>query len=298
MTFDSFLAFAEMSVSGHIFNWRPAQARRAWRHHVVERVVERYFSRYVPVDGAIAEGKIIKDDQNERVFTMWLQGEEQAPAIVKECFRTMRERLVQPVELLDEKTLHNWIELPDFVMDKWRRGKMRAAHFSDIARVELLYQHGGIWLDSTCFVTAPIPQQIIDQDFFMYLSGTLDTFTLIQNCFIRGRRGSWLLEAWRQEIFDYWRNEPKVFSYYTHHYLFREMVKRNDTARRLFGEMLQLPQDPSHAAWYFHPCDKFTPELWERITGNVWFQKTSYKPDYAVNPPAGSVAEAMISGRV
>lgn len=74
---------------------------------------------------------------------------------------------------------------------------MKPAHYVDICRVELLYEYGGYWLDSTCFVTAPIPEWICRQDFFVYMAGheTPYSYSFIQNCFIRARKEPYSAES-------------------------------------------------------------------------------------------------------
>lgn len=296
MSFDNLMAQAEIMFRGRIFNWQPAEARRELREKVICQISKRYLKRYlhaadeVPIDVGGPAAPV-----EDRMFSLWLQGEEQAPPLVKACFRTMRSRLAQPVEVLDEKTLANWIELPGFVMDKWRGGKIKPAHFSDLVRVELMHSHGGMWLDATGFVTAPIPQRIVDEPFFVYLAGGIRRHTFMQNAFIRSHRGNALLEMWRAMMLEYWRREPQAFTYFQHQLMFALLVESNPRARALFKAMPHEAQDPTHAVWWGYGRKPFDPEVWARVTADSWFQKTAAKSGWAVNPPAGSVAEEMIT---
>ncbi|MDR3208424.1 MAG: capsular polysaccharide synthesis protein [Rickettsiales bacterium] len=77
--------------------------------------------------------------------SFWLQGEENAPPLVRACLRSIRGNCRRQLILLDENTLSDYIELPGFVWDKYKGGDMRPAHFADIARVELLHNYGGFY---------------------------------------------------------------------------------------------------------------------------------------------------------
>ena len=139
--------------------------------------------------------------------------------------------------ILDGESIFDWIELPDYVVRKWKEGKMRHAHFTDICRLALLERYGGLWLDSTDFVSAPIPQWILDEDFFVFGSGDSlrGCYSFIQNCFIRARKGSYLLSAWLQAILRYWEREDSTIDYFVHQLIFKKLVECDAKARELYG---------------------------------------------------------------
>ncbi|MDE6478136.1 MAG: capsular polysaccharide synthesis protein [Alphaproteobacteria bacterium] len=292
-------ALTDIVVRAHILNpfWRSRVARRDRRCDVAARAIPQYLKRYVPAPGTVPETTPIHDDKNEKIFTIWLQGEENAPELVRACFRSIRKNCTQELVVLDEKTLWDYIRLPDVIMEKRRRGQIKNAHFADICRVELLYQHGGIWLDSTGFATAPIPKWIIDQDFFVYMAGTKvgQAYSYMQNCFIRARRGAYLLAAWRQTILNFWMNEPREFDYFMHQLMFKALIQNDPVARKYFDAMPHVDQDPTHAVWWTIACEPFSQKLFDEYTSGAFFQKTTYNSPYAKNPIPGSVADVMIN---
>ncbi len=161
---------------GHILNapWRDREERRKTRYKATRQAALRYLSRYEDqIRDIKPAAPADMTPESEHAFTIWYQGEEQAPPLVKACFRSMRRHLKQPLVVLDEKTLFDWISLPDFIVRKWREGKIPHTQFSDICRIELLYQHGGLWFDATDFVTAPVPQYIMDEDVFLFMAGPI-----------------------------------------------------------------------------------------------------------------------------
>lgn len=279
MNFPRAWALTKIVFQSHIFNWlwRSREQRSQVRTQVLSRVAPEYFKRYLPAAAKVVETPVIHDDKNEKIFTIWQQGEENAPALVKACFRSIRRHCKQELVVLDDKTLPQYIDLPDVIWEKYRAGKIRRAHFADICRVELLYKYGGYWMDSTDFATAPIPQWITDLDFFMFMVGNVgQKYSFCQNCFIRARRGSYLLAAWRAMILDYWTHENASFDYFMHQLLFQTLVQNDPRAMKYFDQMPHIDQDPTHSVWHNYKHQPFDEKLFKKLTADAFFQKTAY----------------------
>lgn len=292
-------ALFKIILFGHILVpvWWSRERRRAKRCKVLLSVIPKYFKRYLPAAAAIPERKVVKDDKNEKIWTIWLQGEDKAPALVKACFRNIRKNCSQELVILDEKTLFDYITLPKEIIEKRLAGKIKNAHFADICRVELLYEHGGIWLDSTGFATSEIPDWIIKEDFFVYLAGQNvgSPYSYMQNCFIRSRKGAYLLDAWRAMILDYWIHEDHNFDYFMHQLLFKTLVENDERAKKYFAEMPHVDQDPTHALWWTYGSKPFDKKLFDKVTADAFFQKTTYNSPWAKNIIPGSFADVMIN---
>ncbi len=299
MNLSKAIAMSDVILRGHVLNWfwRDRKHRHDVRSTVTGEIIPRYFKRYLPAAAAVVEQPVVRRDKNDKIFTIWFQGEDSAPPLVKACFRSIRKNCTQELIVLDEKTIFDYITLPEQIVAKYRAGKIKHAHFADICRVELLYQHGGYWLDATGFATAPIPKWISDQDFFVYMAGDVvgSQYSFMQNCFIRARKGAYLLAAWRAMILDYWMHENHNFDYFMHQLLFKTMVQNDPRAIKYFAEMPHVDQDPTHAVWWTIANEPYSPELFEKYTSGAFFQKTAYNAPYAKNPIPGSVADEMIN---
>lgn len=285
-----------VAVHGHLLNWlwRSRVERRRVRGLVTADAISRYLDRYVPEFREVPRDPA-PEAEPERIFSIWFQGEENAPSIVKACWRSIKANAGVELVVLDSKSVFDWISLPDYIVDKWKDGKIRPPHFADICRIELLYRYGGYWMDSTDFVTEPLPQWVKDQDFFVYMAGgTLcGWYAFIQNCFIRGRKGNYLLKAWREAVYSYWWHEDSVVDYFVHQQLFRKAVECNPEAAAEFAKMPRVVQDPTHTLWYPHASEPYDPELFRKLTSAAIFQKTEYKSEAANNPLPGTLSDAM-----
>ena len=291
---DLILAKAWLFAGAHLTNplWWPRERRRERRRDVLAASLPWYFRRNL-LDGvaSLPEGAVMKDDASDRVFTLWLQGEDAAPDLVKACFRSMRRHFSQEVLVLDEKTLYDYVDLPPVIMDKYRAGKIKTAHFADICRVDLLYRHGGYWIDSTCYATATIPDWIAAEDFFMYLTEKEygSVYSFCQNCFIRARKGDYLLAAWREMILDFWTHQTVRMDYFQHQLMFKALVQNFPRAKEHFARMPHVGQDATHVLGA-QPLDTpYDPERFARDTEGAFFQKLTYRGADAA--PAGSVID-------
>ncbi len=282
---------------GHIFNplWRSREERREVRNNVKTEGIIRYLREfYLPRVDSVPDTGVVQSGQ-EKIFSIWLQGEIQAPPLVRACFDSIRRHCRQELVVLDDTTLGEYIHLPGTIVDKFRKGIIKPAHYADICRVELLYEYGGIWLDSTCFATAPVPQWMLDEDMFVYLAGKVVDchYSYMQNCFIRARKGSWLLAAWRRMILDYWMEENSHLDYFQHQLMFKTLVNHNPKAAALFARMPHVDQDPTHLLWYTIREDKWSEEAFRNATSGSFFQKTTYMD--ARHPVPGTVMYEMIN---
>ena len=316
-------------LKGHILNWpwRSRLERRRARGAATRDAVCAYLDRYVPEflgmpytpaadagqpvpygsvqsdpdsPGQTAPGNPMQpapgDFCKERIFSIWLQGERSAPDIVKACWRSIRANSSRELVVLDSGSLGDWIDLPPHVTDKWKRGLIKPAHFTDICRVALLYRYGGYWMDATDFLPAELPEWIDDRDFFVYMSGERlrGWYSYIQNCFIRARRGNYLLALWLNAMLVYWSHEDSAIDYFVHQLLFRKAVESDPRAAGLFAAMPKLVQDPTHELWFGNASKPFDPELFRSLTAAAAFQKTEYRSSDAVSPRPGSFADAMM----
>lgn len=285
-------------IEGHIFNplWDGEEKHRERRCAAFGRILTGFMRKhYLAAADYVPDLPVSPAEGGEKIWSIWLQGEDQAPEIVKSCLASIRAHCTQELVVLDEKTIFDHISLPDTIVEKYRAGKIRAAHFADICRIELLHRYGGYWMDATCFVTAPIPEFISNQDFFVFLAGEKvhGNYSFIQNCFIRAQKGAYLLEAWRAMILDYWMHEEKRVDYFQHQVMFRTLVTYNPTAVAKFAGMPQLDQYPTHIYLYEYKDLPYDPEVLRQVADEGFFyQKTSYRGLEKVVP--GSFADHLV----
>lgn len=107
------------------------------------------------------------------IWIFWWQGIEAAPEIVKLCINSIKINCEKhPVYILDKDNFQDYISISEVIQNKMKDGKISITHFSDILRMSLLYEKGGVWIDSTVLLQRPIGElQISKESFFTIKHG-------------------------------------------------------------------------------------------------------------------------------
>ena len=89
------------------------------------------------------------------VWSAWLQGMDNAPELVKACLASQKKHMGgYEFRVLDLNSYRQWVELPEYVVKKYRNGQMPPAAFSDLIRLAVLKKYGGVWMDATVLLRA------------------------------------------------------------------------------------------------------------------------------------------------
>jgi len=245
------------------------------------KIVTNYFAKkYIPATKKLQQNQITVETP-EILWQFWDNPDgKTTPGIVKSSLETA-EKFKGNLEhkILNNATFEHYTDLPNYVLDKFKKKQIGYAHFSDLLRLNLLKNHGGVWLDATGYMTDFVPKSILDEDFFVFLTGNMTGFpyAFMQNCFIRAKKGSFLCEAWYQMCIDFWKNERQTLDYFQHQLMFKTLVENNPTAKELFSKMPHKSEDETHQLVGDNLLKTFDTNEWERIKKASFFQKTTYK---------------------
>jgi len=217
------------------------------------------------------------------VWFCWLQGMENAPELVKACLRSIKRNVTEDVVVLDEKNYGKYVELPEYIVEKYRRGRIPPALFSDLLRLELLIRYGGTWIDSTVLATKPATRgmgdlkpswkEIRESELFLYRYIRNGRVYGISNWFIHAKAGNPLLVELRDMLYAYWKDYDCTLEYYIFHLFFGVVAKR-------YPEVLsKMPKGNSYNALVLeHNLEKrYNEEWWQKLTDNVPFHKLNYR---------------------
>ena len=102
------------------------------------------------------------------VWVCWLQGEKNMPEICRACVNRMRKILPNKFELilLTYDNYLSYIDIPNEIVEKHKKGVISAPNYSDIIRFALLSMYGGVWLDATIYLTKDIVSMMVEQKFY------------------------------------------------------------------------------------------------------------------------------------
>jgi len=272
--------------------WKSKKERWIRRNRIIAELSEQYL-KDMPV--VVPDNVVPERLPKEYVFSIWLQGEEKAPKIVKSCWDSIRRHSERELVVLDANTISQWIDLPKDFMERWRKGRIKACHVADLCRVELLWKYGGYWMDATDYMCHPIPEFIDNEPFFMYMGDEEWNF-FIQNCFIRAYAHHPIVGAWREIIRRYWEQHNRAFDYFLPHRLFRHMVLTDARISKLFSQMPKICHFCTHLLWWNYKDKAFDEKVFLEITSEGAFQKLEYKSQSARNPHPGTFADYVVNG--
>jgi hypothetical protein len=159
--------------------------------------------------------------------------------------------------------MHEYVQFPSHIMEKWEKGIISNTHLSDLLRMELLIRYGGTWMDATVYLTGPVPEYMYQRELFLYNhSNPNDITELLNNWFIIAGKDNVFLKTVRDLLYEFWRRENKVREYFVWH-LFVTMVleKYPHIQQNLFYMLDYIPE--MLADIIFQPYDE---TWWQEVT--------------------------------
>jgi hypothetical protein len=188
------------------------------------------------------------------LWTLWLQGWENAPAIIKACLASWRRHHPDwTIVELNAETLADWVDLDEILPNgKWKN--LPPAGLSDIVRSELLATYGGVWVDSSLYCTRPLEEWLphnIPNGFFAFSRPGVDR--LLASWFIATIPDHYLMHEWRRRVRLFWQDREECAEYFWFHHLFGQAYEENSEFRRLWDEVPKIAADGPH---FFYPFEE------------------------------------------
>lgn len=153
----------QIKIQKELYLMDGIQIAESWRY-----LIDLYIENKITPE----KTKANKSFLNQKIiWQYWGQGIDNKllPEIVKSCFNsidTFKDDYI--VIRLDDSSIKEYLEIPEFILQKKSNGDLSPAFFSDILRLSLLYHYGGIWIDATMLLTDKIPIALRSEDLFMF----------------------------------------------------------------------------------------------------------------------------------
>ena len=231
-------------------------------------------------------------DVSERIIWIcWLQGEENAPALVKKCIQSIRNHNPScSVRLISLENYTQYISIPDYIVRKYQTGMISNAHFSDIIRMNLINDYGGLWLDATIFCARRIPDSVFEMTFFSGKSPRITGSYVSEyqwTSFILGGKAHSTFFSFMVDFYkEYWEKNNKAIDYLFMDYaivLARNKIPFIDQCIEAVPENNLLRDEIQN-----HFNDKYESHQFEGwINSETYLFKTSWRMDFAKETPNG-----------
>lgn len=213
--------------------------------------------------------------REEPIWFYWNTGIENAPDIVKACYASVKKHEGERVILLSDDTLRSYIQMPENIEEKKKKGFMPLACYTDLLRFALLEHYGGTWMDATVYLTECIPEGIIGSDFFAFRNslGLLDNPARYPVWFLHARRHSAVITKVRNISFAYWEKENHVMEYLLSNLIITKVLQKDPVAERA------IPYISSDCSEYLVRIlgETYDEAQWEWVKRLTGIHKLTYK---------------------
>ena len=219
---------------------------------------------------------------SNKVWVCWLQGMENAPELVRRCYRSLQENLGnRDIIVLTEDNYREYVQFPAHIQSKIDSGMITRTHMSDLLRLELLLNYGGTWIDATVFCSGgEIPDYMLESDLFVFQTlkpGADGQPTVISSWFMTACTHHPILELTRALLYKYWEKHKDLVDYFLIHDFFQLAI---EAYPEQWAKVMPFSSGTPHILLLrlFEPWDE---TIWNAVTEMTPFHKLSYKFDNA-----------------
>jgi mannosyltransferase OCH1-like enzyme len=253
----------------------------------------------------------------EKIFWQyWHQGiNDGMPKIVISCLNSVKKHSNgYEIIMLTDKNVNDYIDLPDFVFEKFKKGGYSFAKLSNLVRLYLLSAYGGVWLDATIYLTKPIEESLLQKDFFafqrsktpppdaniyikydpLYFSWSSTFQVKMLNSFMIAKPNNKIIADLLTILLEYWRKEAKTRHYFFFQICFNRMTQR-DEWKNLNCEIIG---DTDCHKFQTVALDKFDYRIYKEIVAKSDIHKLTYRFDRFGQISAGSFFDVLANGNL
>ena len=258
-----------------------------WKDKVLINYLRENFSNVIKKYKNSSNKNNAAPNTNAPIWSLWWQGEEQAPEIVKLCFSNIRKNCYSHTfNVITKKNFSDYVELPEYITKKVDAGMITLTHFSDIIRFYLLAHYGGMWIDSTVLTLDKIPEEIFSAPYF-----TVKRERNFYDSNVAQRRWTGFLQAAHKDsklcgfayeiMLEYWKTHTSLFDYVFLDYIIALAYEELPEFRIMFDSVpLNNPEIDSLQPLLNLPYDK---KKFADLTKSTNFFKLTYKHKFVKN---------------
>ncbi len=220
----------------------------------------------------------LKHEHANTIWTIWLQGMDEAPAVVKKCYESMKKNIPdKEIIVITDENFSNYVQFPDYIMEKYEKGLISKVHFSDLLRIELLAKHGGTWLDGTVYCSGPVKQTyMLESDLFLFQNlkpGADGQCSLISSWLMTASSNNKIILLTRALLHRYWSKYNYAVDYFILHNFFQMAI---ETYEEEWNKVVPFSNSIPHI-FLLRLFEQYDEKVWNAITDMTSFHKLSHK---------------------
>ena len=266
-----------------------------FREYINMKMYKRIKNKYKK--NLLQYNKILSKEKFEKpkiIWFCWLQGLDNAPELVKVCYKNIKKYCKNyEIKLITSQNFSEYSEIPEYIIQKWKSGKITNAHFSDILRTSLLIKNGGTWIDSTVLLTGEIPFDIENASLFMfrtYKPGSDGKSINLSSWFLSSCPQNEILIITQKLLFEYWKKNNKLCDYFLFHIFMQIVLDYNPDYTN------NIPKYTNETTHFllFELQNQFDEKKWNSIINQSFCHKLTYKLDENIKKQNGTFYKKII----
>ena len=174
---------------------------------------------------------------DKNIFILWLQGWNKAPWLQKRVLESWQiNNQDWNIRLLDLKNLNDYVQDIDYIYDKNKSISPQAK--SDIIRLSILKNYGGVWADATLLCMQPLDhwafEAIKASGFWMYHGHGygLDSIIGPASWFIISEKNNLNIKMWKEKCDLFWKKNNSTLDYFWMDGLFKQLIEKDKVFKR------------------------------------------------------------------
>ncbi len=256
------------------------------KHKVMNKYFSIVFHDYLKSYNYNMNLSSIDENYKDCIWVCWWQGLDSAPELVKKCIDSIKRNAGNhKVIIITENNVGDFVEFPEWVIEKKNKGIITRTNLSDLLRLSLLAKYGGMWLDATFFCTESLDQYFdmpvwsIKRPEYNHSSVACGYFAGYSYCCNDNNR--WIFASMRDCFAEYWRNYDYMVDYLLVDYMTALVLNNNKLAKKEFLSI--MPNNPM--------CDELekilnTPydeKMWKKLKENTRLFKLTWKTSFSTD---------------
>lgn len=234
------------------------------------------------------------NENSKVIWTLWFQGDsdEVLPEVVRMCRKYLKKNCgSHPLKILTKDNYHDYADIPGYIIDKVKTGQISFAHFSDLIRMCLLLNHGGMWLDATILTTKRIPEEIFDMKYFTvkhaYMKNSRNVSKERWSNFLQASESNNILcDFIYNFLLEYYKSQKILIHYLIFDYVFALAYNEIPKCREILDNVpLNNPEINNLDDLM---SSKFDETVYKKMTDETMFFKLNWKRNYNKKTILGS----------
>ena len=266
-------------------------------NNMMAKYINSYIYIYIYTKYSVCDKKEnIYESEKIPVWFCWFQGEDNMPQLNKICYNRLKQ--VVPTDRAEIKfitfdNIKDYVQMPDFILEKLKTGVITYTHFSDHLRYCLLANYGGLWIDSSIFLTTLDLREVFETPFW-----TAKCSKIIEKEPGKGQsfNGLWFVNSQASKkffsvVYDlcvfYWFAHNRILDYVLADYVMNFIIAKLSWAMDMF-KAVESGND------YYREFDRnmnipYNPDFYDSLFNKNGFQKTSGKHKYEKTDKDGNL---------